>query len=274
MVPRYHLAECSLLTVTQALELVWVIGHIFMSFAAQKFNEFRQVKYEQQLKNPKVKPYYLDWRYDLKFIFTPVDASSNILLYIINAFIGMLNHTVHLPKHLIILLDEDFIKITAGYRMIEKTIGFIVGHNFQEISKCKKQLPDKAYRSRESKIIFGKPSPTKNDQEDVIGGRNQRRIFNRSLEVILGKYDSAYTFNADEIQLNKQEFYKSGKSHHKLSPRGYKAYWHSMNEVVQRIDTNRILPLKEYIKLRDAKEAKEWECEMNKCTQQSSYNKK
>ena len=79
-----------------------------------------------------VEPYYLDACYDIKFIFTTLDVGKNILSRIMNAFNGMLNRTTKL-----VMLDEDFVKISADYKLTEKSIAWIIGNIIQALGKRK-----------------------------------------------------------------------------------------------------------------------------------------
>ena len=71
-----------------------------MSFAVPEFNMTCRTK-EQNSRTPS----YFDRRYDIKFIFTPVDSCDNVLLRINNALAGMLNQTVKLPRIIVLMLD-------------------------------------------------------------------------------------------------------------------------------------------------------------------------
>ena len=53
--------------------------------------------------------------------------------------------------------------------------------------------------------------------------------------------------NADGVRPDKPELYEIGFEQ-KLSQKGLKAYWHSMNDVIRRIDQNKFLTLKELIR--------------------------
>ena len=66
-----------------------------------------------------------------------MDANQNFLLRIINGFIFMLNQTVRLPRILVLLLDSDFTRLTAGYTCTEKVITCFVGNLVLAVGKLK-----------------------------------------------------------------------------------------------------------------------------------------
>ena len=104
-----------------------------MSMATQQFNQICQAQLDAVEKEQRHDRYYLDEKYDVKFIFTPVDIGRNMLKRVMNAFRGMMNRTSRLPKYLIVMLDEDFTKITVDYKTTEKAKGWIMGNIFQAI---------------------------------------------------------------------------------------------------------------------------------------------
>ena len=115
-----------------ALESIWVVGDMAMSILTPKFNQIRSRQIED--KNPG----YIDHNYDIKFIFTPLDSHKNILVRIFNAFVAMLNQSIRLPRFLIILLDNDFAKLTGGYANTEYAIAWIMGNFTAKIGDRKR----------------------------------------------------------------------------------------------------------------------------------------
>ena len=196
-----------------------------MSFAAEKINSIRQQEQKDKSES------YIDSNYDLKFIFTPADAQSNFILHLSNALVGMLNQITHLPRVIIVMLDSDFTRITAGYKTTEKAIGCLVSQLIVAIGKHKGQVLKKSYRSTEPKFLIMKPTPWAAGLDEFRGSHNQCRIFNRQLELVISKYDYFYTYNVHKIQPEKGEFFDYTKSN--LSELGFKTYWRAVNDAVQ-----------------------------------------
>ena len=165
-----------------ALDSIWVLGDIFMAAAAQKINAVWDAEQKDKL------PSYIDERYDLKYIFTPVATETNFLLRILNALVGMINLTLKLPRILILMLDSNFVRITAGYGHTERAIAWLVSHFIIKIEECKSKLLKKAFRKTEPKILIMKPTLRAASYEHFRGVRNQRQIFNHSLETIIVKH--------------------------------------------------------------------------------------
>ena len=223
-------------------------GSLAMSsyhFAAQKFNILRQKEQNDKC------PSYIDLNYDVKFIFSPVDANPNFLLRISNALVGMLNQT-RLPRIIIFLLDSDFVKITAGYSLTEWAIAKLISQTVIDIGKRKSQIDKKAYNQMEPKFLIMKPTARAEGFDDFIGGRNNRCIFNRSLEKIICKYYNFFTFNMHRIRPEKKYFFDETKT--KLSDTGFKAYWRALHDVVRQIDSGRLKPFKELVKKLEAQD--------------------
>ena len=181
--------------------------------------------------------------YDLKFIFTPVHADPNFILRVTNALAGMLNQTSRLPRIIILLLDSDFMRITVGYTMTEKAPALMISQLVVDIGKRKSQLLKKQYKETEPKFLVMKPTLRAEGYDDLRGGRNQRRIFNRSLEGIICHYDSFFTFNFHRIRPEKKHYFDETKS--KLSDLGFNVFWRAINDAVRQIDTGRLHPFKE-----------------------------
>ena len=196
-----------------------------MSFASQKFKS------------------YIGSKYDVKFIFTPSDMCGNILTRLQNALASMINQTIRLPRFIIILLDCDFMKITGDYESTKGTVRWLMSSIIQAIGKRKKWLEDFAFRETEPKFLFMKPTPKPKRLDDCGSGRFQCRIYNRSVESIICRYDNFYTYNANEIKPEKNKFFEEGSS--RLSFLGHKVYWCAIEEAVRKIDHNRLLTMKE-----------------------------
>ena len=58
---------------------LWVLDDVFLSFAAHNFNQFQRDGLDK----------HINTQYNVRFIFTLVDAERNFLLRLINALIGL-----------------------------------------------------------------------------------------------------------------------------------------------------------------------------------------
>ena len=147
-----------------ALDEMWVIGDIFLSIAAMDFNAVRKDKLDKHIAS----------HYDVRFIFTPLDAECNFLLRILNAFIGYANQVPKLPHFIVIMLDVNYQKTTCNYQFTEKATGWLVSAIFLAIRNRKTQLPDFAYHSSEPKLLFIKPAPKSKNRGLDGENRNHR----------------------------------------------------------------------------------------------------
>ena len=220
-----------------------MLGDASMLVAAQRINLIRM---DQQRRGEQS---FIDTRYDIKFIFSPVEVHRNILIRTHNALVRMLNQNVKLLKHITVIFDDDFHRITGGYKMTEKAIGCFTSGMVQVIAKRKKDLLPKAYHRSEPKIIFMKPTVKPNTwPDDRVGGLNQCRIFNRCLEMVISKYDGFYFYNVNEIRPEKHKCFDRTNDH--LLDKAMKSYWRAMNEVIRKIDYNNFLMVKELVRVR------------------------
>ena len=159
-----------------ALEEVWCVGDIFLSFAAghatSLANEFDAQKCKQM---------YIFNRYDVKSMTTPLLNTNYVLVRLQNALANHLNNTVKLPRLLIVILDKDFIKLgDATYS--DMAVRELVSSLFTTIQERKEQLQKKCIRSSEPKFIFVKPTPKYSLIDIGDEYKNMKRSFNKTLE--------------------------------------------------------------------------------------------
>ena len=90
--------------------------------------------------------------------------------------------------------------------MTECTLGKLIGQMVIGIGTHKSQIGERASRQIEPKFLIMKPTPKPDGYEDLHGGKNQRRIFNRSLDKIACKYDDFYYYNVHQIRPEIEDF--------------------------------------------------------------------
>ena len=190
-------------------------------------------------------------QYDVKFIFMPVDAERNFLLRIINALARYLNQVTRLPRILMLMLDCDFTTITGSYEVTKNAIKCIIANFVILLHKRKKTLPHFACKMNEPKIVVMKPMPKSVNRDLDCEARNKRRVFNRSVEDVLERYDNMYAFNIDQIK--PEELFNFEDARFGLANQGLKKYWRELDGIIACIDYTRVLPLKD-AKVKEEKE--------------------
>ena len=106
------------------------------------------------------------------------------------------------------------------------------------IQDRKGNLDKKASRLSEPKFLIIKPTPKNTDGFDT---RDNCRIFNRSVENVIKKYDNFYCFNDDEIKPDEIANFDSSEN---SCAKGMKKLWAALNTVVMKIDNGKYRPFK------------------------------
>ena len=110
-----------------------------------------------------------------------------------------------------------------------------------------------------------KPAPRHVSVDTRADFRGKCRIFNRSVENVVCRYDDIFISNVDEIRPDSASVFDHSGS--KLNNRGIKKLWIGINEVVEHIDSGRVKPFK-YV-YQDQLRARAWENQKN----QQDFNK-
>ena len=106
---------------------------------------------------------------------------------------------------------------------------------FKYVQMRKQQLPKRATRRSELKIVQLKPTPVYQLLDITNRSRDQRRIFNRTLEKLVKRYENQCLLNIENVYPNNAKCYKFHTGF--LSKRGFDEFWKSVD----------IIPLKRII---------------------------
>ena len=183
-------------------------------------------------------------KYDMKMMINPAPTQGNILMRVYNALVRGLNRYCQLPRIIFLILDDDFTKITSNYDNAEQLFSWLVGQIFLMMFNRKGETYSFASRDLEPKLLVVKPLP-RSEPQDTMGNnpfRNQRRVFSRSVENVISKYEETCVANIDEIR--PKNITLLDLSGNKLNTRGISKFWSGMNKAVQKLDSGRIRPFK------------------------------
>ena len=166
--------------------------------------------------------------------------SRNILSRLYNALVDGINRYNQLPRIIVIILDDDFTKMTSNYDNTEELFGWIIGQICLLMYSRKNEMISFASRPDEPKLLMVKPLP-RSESQDTKGNnpyRNLRRVFNRSVDNIISRYDETYVVNMDEIRPESFDLFDI--SGNKLNLKGIQKFWSGINRAVQRLDRGRM----------------------------------
>ena len=197
------------------------------------------------------RPSYITSRCDLRVLYTPIMQSQNISARVMNAFIVAVNEPIHLPRMVVLFLDQDFEEITGDYDSTEMTVKWLIANLVMMVHDRKKHIPSFASRPSEPKFIIIKPTPLA-DWSDPHGSHKARKcIFNQSIKQVIAKYDHFFIVNVDAIKPDNPTFYeRSGRA---LPEKGLKACWSTLDDVVDKVDHQGIKPYKWVVKCKPDK---------------------
>ena len=67
-------------------------------------------------------------------------------------------------------------------------------------------------------------------------------VFNWSVDLVLEQYDNMYAFNIDQIKPDNIDYFEDTRI--SLTKKGLRTYWKELDNLISRIDYNRVAPLK------------------------------
>ena len=91
----------------------------------------------------------------MKMMINPAPTQGNILMRVYNALVGGLNKYCQLPRIIVLILDDDFTKITSNYDNAEQLFSWLVGQIFLMMFNRKGETYSFASRDLEPKIAGG-----------------------------------------------------------------------------------------------------------------------
>ena len=220
------------------LDAIWLIGDATLASYATEMNRLFATDHAEVRSRVRRTPNHIAARYDMRIMTSATLNRYNILARMYNALVDGLNRFVQLPQITVIIFDHDFTAITSDYENTENLIGWLIGQMLQLINSRKTEMLSFASRPLEPKSLMIKPLP-KTDHMDKRF-KNQRRIFNRSVENTIAKYDETCVTNVDDVRPeNLASFDLSGNN---LSLRGISKFWIGLNKAIESLDSGRMRP--------------------------------
>lgn len=183
-----------------ALDTVWCVGDIFLDFESDLL-----------MANKNVGAWYLNTRCDVKYFTYPVMELNNFLIRVQMSLAIALNESGHLSRFIVLVLGDDFEKMTASYKLTELCFRWLISEIVVCVHRRKSYLPKKVVRSTEPKFVTVKPHPRCGILDISQAHKIKRRIFNRSIEAVVKKYDNFYMVNTDTIRPDTLEYFDANK---------------------------------------------------------------
>ena len=176
--------------------------------------------------------------YNMKYFFTPVMMSSNVLIRLRDALVEGLHNFNKLPRVILVLIGRDFKKFTELPGLCDDGVVWLLTQLYTRIETRKGQMDKKCYRASEPKFIFIKPTPLY-EKQDVFGKeRELRRYFNKVVEKTAKKFKYYFVQNLAEIAPNKKELYDICT--YSLSKTGYLRFWSNINNIIRKLDRDEL----------------------------------
>ena len=215
------------------MDEIWIIGDVFLSFAAEHMQKIQQTK-----KNQRLKQYFIYENFDVKFSHVPIMEECNVLARLRKALSDLLNRTKKLPRIILVVIDKDFTKLGASTEAYDKVLNWYMVEILAVIQECKNQILENCFRKSEPKVVFAKPVP-KYELIDVDNiNREMRRLFNGSLEKCVKKFRYFYAFNVDDIIPNDASLFELLVG--SLTLKGCEVFWQCVDTAIKKIDTGMV----------------------------------
>ena len=216
-----------------ALDELWIVGDLFLSFAAEHLKHLHLDRKAQRLKQ-----FFMYHNFDVRFGHTPIAQEKNILTRLRSAISDLINHNKKLPRILLVIIDKDFTKLGASGEVYDKVLKWVMVEICGMIQQKKGKLLSKCYRESEPKVVFAKPV-AKFELLDVDNiNREMKRLFNRSIEKIVKKLRYFYAINIDDIIPNDASIFEllAGS----LTLKGSEVFWNCVDHRIKEIGAGKV----------------------------------